>query len=66
MLTVGQRADGTLNAYNVPSPDATYRTPSTTAGDEYTLLPVVAVHSGLHRFGVPLQFISPAASYAFT
>jgi hypothetical protein len=41
-------------------------TPLATAGDEYTATPVAAVHSGAHVFGLPEQFVVPAASNAYS
>jgi hypothetical protein len=40
--------------------------PPATAGEERTTFPVVAVHSGVHTFGEPAQFVVPVASRAYS
>ena len=39
--------------------------PFATAGDDVPMEPTVEVQSGVHVFGVPEQFVTPAASNAY-
>jgi hypothetical protein len=47
------------------SSEPTYTIPPATTGEDDTGPPVGAVHNGAHVFGLPEQFVVPAASNAY-